>query len=97
MTPARVIAFLSDVRACARWAETDPDTFTLEGHPDDDHLFHLAIAAQVDFLVTWETRILALDSADSLEGTRLRALVPQLRVLNPPAFLHALANLEAAQ
>ena len=67
-----------------------PARFSLPQHPKDDHLFDLAIQAQADYLVTWESRLLKLQSADTPEAQRLRQLAPKLTILTPKQLSDAL-------
>jgi predicted nucleic acid-binding protein len=72
-----------------------PRVFTLPAHPDDDHLFNLAVEAKAAYLVTWETRLLALEAATSPDARRLRELAPQLRILTPAALAQELSVRDA--
>lgn len=86
-TPQRAAQFFAKIRSVSDWIEPIPGVFSLPDHPKDDHLFNLAIAAKADRLVTWESRLLALNEPDSVDGQRLRRLAPQLRILTPAAFM----------
>ena len=68
-------------------ADAIPNQFTWPEHPDDDHLFNLAIHAQAQFLVTWETRILKLSEDPSKAATELRRLAPHLQMITPTGFV----------
>src|ERR1700710_1538902 len=57
LTPERVALFLQNMNMLARAFNAVPNLFTWPQHPDDDHLFNLAIHAKADYLITWETRI----------------------------------------
>ncbi|HZZ44313.1 MAG TPA: hypothetical protein VFE58_15370 [Tepidisphaeraceae bacterium] len=60
-----------------------PKVFTWPQHPDDDHLFNLAIEANVTHLVTWETRILNLATDSTPSAILLRRLAPNLSIITP--------------
>jgi predicted nucleic acid-binding protein len=90
LTDDRVAAVLDAASKHADWFPQVPNRFTLAGHPDDDHLFNLAIASKADFLVTWENRILSLQEAHTVDALRLRNLNSSLRILNPPSLLKEL-------
>ena len=92
LTPAIVDAFMSEINRTAVRYDSVPPAFTWPRHPDDDHLFDLAIAADADYLVTWESRILALATEESPDADRLRALAPRLSILSPPDFAAALRD-----
>ena len=63
LTPARVDAVLREAKRHSDWFEHVPRRFALPLHAKDNHLFDLAIEAEVDFLVTWEARLLRLQDA----------------------------------
>ena len=86
LTDERVAAVLAAAAKHADWFERVPNVFTLSHHPDDDHLFNLAIEAKADCLVTWETRLLKLNDAQTDDAKRLRALVPDLSIVSPKQF-----------
>ena len=70
-----------------------PSQFTWPTDPDDDHIFNLAIHAQAEYLVTWETRILNLPAEASGSGSMRRRLAPQLQIVNPEQFAQVLKSL----
>src|SRR5205085_2572046 len=57
LTPDRVNQVLTAIVERSEWIADVPNAFTWTRHPDDDHIFNLAIAAKADFLVTWENRM----------------------------------------
>jgi len=67
----------------ADWFERVPNVFTWLSHPDDDHVFNLAIHAKANYLVTWEKRILKLATDTSPVADLLRSLAPDLAVVTP--------------
>lgn len=89
LTSAAVDVFLADLISHGTLAQAIPDRFTWPEHPDDDHLFNLAIHAQARFLVTWETRILKFASDQSEAAGNLRRLAPQLQMVTPIEFVKA--------
>src|SRR5690349_17388198 len=76
LTPERVARFLDSVNLISSHFPQVRQTFTWPQHPDDDHLFNLAIEAKADYLATWETRILALATDPSPTAKALRQLAP---------------------
>lgn len=84
LTPKSIAPFLADIAATAKHVDPIPNLFTWPAHPDDDHLFNLAIEARAEFLVTWEKRILKLAVANTGEAVALRRLAPQLKIITPP-------------
>jgi predicted nucleic acid-binding protein len=86
LTPERVGQTITETLQLAEWFSYVPRIFTWAHHPDDAHIFNLAIAARAEYLVTWETRIhkLAVDMSD--DAIRLRNLAPQLGIITPKRF-----------
>src|ERR1051326_5983179 len=56
LTLARVEAFLRDLQTLAVTINHPPHVFTLPRDPRDEPLIDLAVAAEADFLVTWNHR-----------------------------------------
>jgi putative PIN family toxin of toxin-antitoxin system len=83
LTPERVARFLDKVNAMATSFSDVPPAFTWPHHPDDDHLFNLAIHAKAEYLVTWETRILELASEASPTADLLHRIAPDLTIVTP--------------
>lgn len=54
LTPERVAQFLDSVNIASRFFSAVPHSFTWPQHPEDDHLFNLAIEAKAGYLVTWK-------------------------------------------
>ncbi len=92
LTPDHVEQFLGQIVQHAEVISPVPSAFHWAEHPDDDHLFNLAIAARADALVTWEKRILHLASAQTAAARSLRRLAPEVKILNPKAFSQAIAD-----
>jgi putative PIN family toxin of toxin-antitoxin system len=83
LTQQRVSEFLDRLRLTANAFESVPNAFNWARHPDDDHLFNLAIHAKVRYLVTWEKRILSLLGSATSESEMLRQLAPDLSIITP--------------
>ena len=92
ITPDRLRQVLDAILENAEWLDDVPAVFTWPQHPDDDHLFNLAIACNAEFLVTWETRILRLGADTTPDAERLRTLAPQLLILTPRQLADRLAT-----
>ena len=86
LTLTRIDDVLGAVVHLSQWFQSIPNAFSLPQHPDDDHLLNLAIESKAKYLVTWETRLLELTSGQSPEAEQLRALAPELRVIDPPTL-----------
>jgi predicted nucleic acid-binding protein len=71
------------VNAEATFFSAVPNAFTWPQHPDDDHLFNLAFHAKAKYLVTWETRILKLETEMTPVAELLRELAPDLMIITP--------------
>ena len=83
LTVERVAQFLDSLNLAATSFRSVPCAFTWPQHPDDDHLFNLAIAAQCEYLVTWESRILKLLTTKTPAAELLRTLSPTLTIVTP--------------
>jgi putative PIN family toxin of toxin-antitoxin system len=62
-----------------------PSLFSLPRDPDDEPYLNLALAADVDYLVTWDKDLL-----DLMLDASFRAQYPRLTILNPVALLQIL-------
>jgi putative PIN family toxin of toxin-antitoxin system len=92
INPDRLKEVLAITLEMAEWVADVPRAFTWPQHPDDDHLFNLAIAAKAEFLVTWESRILKFASETTEDARHLRILTPQLEIITPKQLAERLKN-----
>jgi predicted nucleic acid-binding protein len=92
LTPARVDRFLEAILQHAEMVSSVPNVFSWTQHPDDDHLFNLAIHAKAKYLVTWESRILKLAMDQTPDAMRLRQLAPNLEIITPKILADELRN-----
>jgi putative PIN family toxin of toxin-antitoxin system len=92
LTDDRIKDVLAAALEHADWVANVPKGFTLTAHPDDDHILNLAIAAKVDLLVTWETRLLNLPTDQSADGKRFQELTPNLKIITPKELAQELAK-----
>jgi predicted nucleic acid-binding protein len=83
ITPDRLKNILAAMLERAEWIPDVPNAFTWPHHPDDDHIFNLAIATRAEYLVTWENRLRKLGTDTSDDARRLRTLAPQLEIITP--------------
>jgi putative PIN family toxin of toxin-antitoxin system len=83
LTSEAVTAFITEVLTQSTMFDPIPFVFTWPHHPDDDHLFNLAIHARAGFLVTWETRILNLATDTAPAAGLLARLAPDLAIVTP--------------
>ena len=83
LTPQRLADFLEEITLIATHIDLVPKTFTWPHHPGDDHVFNLAIAAQAQHLVTWESRSLALPASTDPAAAELKRLAPTLSIITP--------------
>src|SRR3954452_10909874 len=83
LTPQRLAQFLDEINLIATTIDPVPRTFSWPHHPDDDHLFNLAITSQAQYLVTWECRILALPTTTDPAAPDRRRLSPALSIITP--------------
>ncbi len=92
LTDRAVGAFLADMQSRATTFDPIPARFTWPQHPDDDHLFNLAVHTKATRLVTWETRILKLGTDPSPAADLLRQLAPDLRIVTPKTLAEELSQ-----
>jgi len=69
----------------ARKIDDVPASYSLPRDPDDEPYLNLALAANADYLVTWDK-----DMLDLMQDEGFRSQYPQLTILNPVALLQAL-------
>lgn len=93
LTPQRVAEFVEHIWDIAHFHERVPHVFSLPAHPDDDHVFNLAIHAKARYLVTCERRILDLPARDTPASKFLRELAPHLQIVSPAELANVLKTL----
>lgn len=86
LTPELVSRFLEHIIRHSEIISNVPNAYTWPQHPDDDHLFNLAIHTKAKYLVTWEKRILGLPSSSTQSADLLRQLAPGLIIITPTQF-----------
>ena len=69
------------------FASEVPRVFHFDRDPKDEPYINLAIAANARFLVSRDNDILDLATNPGSDGERLRRMAPDLRILDPVAFL----------
>jgi putative PIN family toxin of toxin-antitoxin system len=88
LTPERVGRFLDEVKCTAVFLDHVPHTMDLPRDPKDEPYLDLAIAADADFLITWNERHLTyLMESDTTEGHEFRSRFSKLTITNPVKFL----------
>lgn len=92
LTPERVAQFLDSVGVMATSFSAVPAVFTWPQHPNDDHLFNLAIHTKAEYLVTWEERILKLATDATPAADLLRRLAPNLSIVTPKQLAELLKS-----
>jgi putative PIN family toxin of toxin-antitoxin system len=90
LTPAVVGAFLSRVERFATTVAPVPETVALARDPKDSKYLNLALAGGAELIVSRDNDLLDLMTSDAAEPVAFRAAHPQLKVLDPVAFLNAL-------
>ncbi len=85
VTDEAVEEFCNRVRQVADRIDPVPNSFTLARDPDDEPYLNLAIAAAVDYLVTWDK-----DMLDLMQDPAFRAQYPTLTILDPVTLLRTL-------
>jgi putative PIN family toxin of toxin-antitoxin system len=81
-------ALLRSARNKSLFLTTVPKAFALPRDPDDEPYTDLAIAADCQFLVSWNDRHLNyLMRSDTPEGAEFCRRFPSVKIVAPPAFL----------
>jgi predicted nucleic acid-binding protein len=95
LTSAESQTLLRSLRAKALLFTNVPNVFKLPRDPDDEPYTDLAIAADAQYLVTWNERHLTyLMKADTPEGQEFCKKFPNLRIVDPPMLVR---EIESAQ
>jgi putative PIN family toxin of toxin-antitoxin system len=87
LTDQIVDRFLAALEARTVAVSEIPRVFQFDRDPKDEPYINLAIAARVSYLVSRDSDILDLADASTPDGKRLRHQAPELRILEPVAFL----------
>jgi putative PIN family toxin of toxin-antitoxin system len=87
LTDQTVDRLLSALERRARVISDVPRVFRFDRDPKDEPYLNLAIAAKVSYLVSRDNDILDLADDSTPDGLRLRRQAPELRILDPVAFL----------
>ena len=85
ITDERVEDFFGRIDQVAQKIHDVPASYSLPRDPDDEPYLNLALAANADYLVTWDQ-----DMLDLMQDAGFRTQYPQLIILNPVALLQAL-------
>jgi len=85
ITDEGVEDFFRRIDQVAQKVDDVPDSYSLPRDPDDEPYLNLALAANADYLVTWDK-----DMLDLMEDEGFRTRYPQLTILNPVALLQVL-------
>jgi uncharacterized protein len=88
ITDDRVELFFLRIDKISQKIDNVPASYALPRDPDDEPYLNLALAANADYLVTWDK-----DMLDLMQDDGFRTQYPQLIILNPVTLLQALAPL----
>ena len=91
LTPARVARFLKRTLAHSAMNPEPPGAFPLARDPDDEPYLSLAIHTGARYLVTRDKDLLDLMNQESPDGREFCKRFPNLKILNPAAFLQAMS------
>jgi putative PIN family toxin of toxin-antitoxin system len=91
LTSEAAESFLRAARAKANLFTDVPNVLVLPRDRDDEIYLDAAVAAQADYLVTWNERHLTyLMRQDTPEGREFRIRYPHLQIVDPVSFLRAM-------
>lgn len=91
LTDDKVDLYLKDVQGLSRLAEAQSTLQQLPRDPKDEPYLNLALGEQARYLVSWDKDLLDLMTT-SLEGVAFRTKWPDLTILTPVDFLHAMTQ-----
>ncbi len=91
LTPEVVGAFLARVERFAVPVDPVPETVTLARDPKDSKYLNLALAGGAELIVSRDNDLLDLMTSGDAEPLAFRTAHPRLKVLDPVAFLNAIA------
>jgi len=91
LSPDRIAAFLGRISDLATLVKDVSSDFRYERDPDDEPYLNLAIVSKAEYLVTRDRDLLDLTRGNNSDGQRLRLQAPLLHILDPVAFLQAIA------
>jgi uncharacterized protein len=77
--------FFHRIDQVAQKIDDVPTSYSLPRDPDDEPYLNLAIAADADYLVTWDQDLL-----DLMHDATFRSQYPRLIIVNPVALLQIL-------
>jgi uncharacterized protein len=97
VTPERVDAFLRELQNRAVLLNAVPEVFTYPRDPDDEPYVNLAVAARARYLVTWDKDLLDLANDATAEGSAFQQRFPDLRIVDPVAFLRVFAPTQTSK
>jgi uncharacterized protein len=87
ITDKTIDDFFRRIEQVAQRIDDVPASYALPRDPDDEPYVNLALAANADYLVTWDK-----DMLDLMRDENFRQHYPQLMILNPVALLEALTR-----
>jgi putative PIN family toxin of toxin-antitoxin system len=90
LTPAWVESFVQNLESKAVLVADVPRAWTLERDPKDEAYLDLAVHVKARFLVSRDKDLL-----DLMKEAAFRTRFPDLTILDPPAFLQAMAQQQA--
>jgi putative PIN family toxin of toxin-antitoxin system len=88
----RVEEFFEAIEIAATLLEGFPEVFAYRRDPDDAHYVNLALAADAKLIVSRDNDLLDLMDSSKPEATEFQKMCPELRILNPVAFLRELGE-----
>lgn len=91
VTPHRVGQFLELLARHATHLENVPRIIHFPTDPKDEPYLNLSLAGNAQFLVTRDQRhLLRMTSSEAADAQAIREHLPNLTILDPPAFLRAI-------
>lgn len=92
ITDELVEQLLAAIRECSQMVDRVPEVYVHPDDPDDSHYVNLALVTGSRLLVSRDADLLRLMDAFRTEGRDFALRFPNLRIMEPVAFLRELAD-----
>ncbi len=90
LTPSRVAKFITRIEAFAVLIHPVPPAVSLSRDPKDSIYLNIAVAGSAEYVVSRDNDLLDLAHSTDAEAVAFRTAYPNIRILDPVAFLQTL-------
>jgi uncharacterized protein len=92
LTAEHVSEFLETIARQSSLIDDVPHVYTVSSDPKDSKYVNLALAAGVEYLVSWDQHLLGLMDEQTAQGAEFRRRFPSLHILDPVGFIAAVST-----